>query len=144
MARELPYDFDLHYDVKTMEQVERIAKGEADCSDATPEDLIALFLLHDLPVPACLDDRFDIKDTCHRMETYAMDIGSDRKYYTLLMAIHIIKTYSLALETCDRAVKFYARVEESSKEERLAVGTDHHTMVHDACKEAAELFNRRK
>lgn len=35
MNEELPYDFDLLYDIKTMDEVERIAKGEPHCSNAT-------------------------------------------------------------------------------------------------------------
>lgn len=54
-SRELPYDFDLLWDVKTMEQVERIANYEGDCSEATPEDLVVLFGQCDLPVPECLE-----------------------------------------------------------------------------------------
>lgn len=52
--RELPYEFDLLWDVKSYAQVERIAKYLGDCSDATPEDLIELFQLHEMKVPECL------------------------------------------------------------------------------------------
>ena len=54
--RELPYDFDLLHDIKMMYQVEAIAKGEPSCSDATPEDLLELFIAHQLPIPACLQN----------------------------------------------------------------------------------------
>lgn len=52
--RELPYVFDLLWDVKTYEQVERIAKYEGDCSEATPEDLVELFQQENIPLPECL------------------------------------------------------------------------------------------
>ena len=51
---ELPYVFDLLWDVKTYEQVERIAKFEADCSGAEPEDLVELFQQENLEIPECL------------------------------------------------------------------------------------------
>ena len=54
--RDLPYVFDLLYDVKTMEQVGRIARYEGDCSDATPLDLYELFMQQGMPVPDCLSD----------------------------------------------------------------------------------------
>ena len=144
MARDLPYDFDLNWDIKTMEQVEHIAAGEADSSEATPRDLIAMFLSLDMPIPECLNKGFDIPDITDRLSSYARDVGSDRRYYTMLMAVEIIKAQQAALEQCNRASLFYARVEEASKEERLAVGTDHHTMVHDACKNAAAVYLRGK
>ena len=54
MEYELPYVFDLLWDVKTYEQVERIAKFEPDCSDAEPEDLVELFQQENLELPECL------------------------------------------------------------------------------------------
>lgn len=54
MKNELPYDFDLHWDVKTFEDVEMIAKAEGHCSDATGDDLVDLFELLEMEVPACL------------------------------------------------------------------------------------------
>ena len=53
---ELPYVFDLLYDVKTYEQVRRIANYEADCSDASPQDLVDLFIEEGMVVPECLSD----------------------------------------------------------------------------------------
>ena len=50
----LPYDFDLHWDVKDMEQVERIAKEEPDCSDADGYDLYNMFVALEMVVPQCL------------------------------------------------------------------------------------------
>ena len=50
----LPYDFDLLWDVKTLAEVEIIAAGEGHCSSAKPEDLLALFLDLELEVPECL------------------------------------------------------------------------------------------
>ena len=52
--RELPYVFDLLWDVKTYEQVERIANHEGDCSEAEPEDLVELFQQENLEIPECL------------------------------------------------------------------------------------------
>jgi len=51
---ELPSVFDLLWDVKTMEQVERISRFEGDCSAASPEDLVELFLQEGMAVPDCL------------------------------------------------------------------------------------------
>jgi hypothetical protein len=51
---ELPYDFDLLYDIKMMHQVEAIAKGEASHSDASPEDLVELFEELNMKLPECL------------------------------------------------------------------------------------------
>ena len=53
---ELPYIFDLLWDVKSYEQVERIAKYEGDCSAATPEDLVELFQHEGMDIPNCLAD----------------------------------------------------------------------------------------
>lgn len=55
MNKELPYTFDLFYDIKTMDDVKKIAYGEPHCSDATPEDLVTLFIDLGLPVPDCLN-----------------------------------------------------------------------------------------
>ena len=55
-STRLPYDFDLHWDVKTMEDVERIANGEGHCSDADGNDLVDLFILHDMEIPECLTE----------------------------------------------------------------------------------------
>ena len=52
--KKLPYDFDLHWDVKSFEEVERIANGEGHCGDATGDDLVDLFEVLDMEVPACL------------------------------------------------------------------------------------------
>lgn len=54
MVNKLPYIFDLLWDVKTYEQVERIAKFEATCSDANPYDLVELFQQENLEIPECL------------------------------------------------------------------------------------------
>ena len=40
----LPYPFDLHYDIKHMWEIEAIAKGKPHSSDATPEELVELFI----------------------------------------------------------------------------------------------------
>lgn len=60
--RELPYEFDLFYDIKTMKQVQNIAEGKPDCSDAEPEDLVTLFNELELEVPECLKS-FNAKQT---------------------------------------------------------------------------------
>ena len=52
--RELPYDFDLLYDVKSYAQIESIANYKWDCSDATPEELVLLFQQLELEIPSCL------------------------------------------------------------------------------------------
>ena len=52
--KDFPREFDLAYDVKTMEQVERIANYEGDCSDAEPAELADLFQKLGMEVPACL------------------------------------------------------------------------------------------
>jgi hypothetical protein len=52
----LPYSFDLHYDIKYMSEVEDIAKGNPHSSDATPEDLVELFIELELDVPECLHE----------------------------------------------------------------------------------------
>lgn len=54
-SEKLPYSFDLHWDVKTLDDVERIAKGQGHCSSARPEDLVELFLDLEMEVPACLE-----------------------------------------------------------------------------------------
>jgi len=53
---ELPYIFDLYWDVKTYEQVDIIARGEPDCSEATPGDLKKLFIDEGMEVPKSLID----------------------------------------------------------------------------------------
>ncbi len=40
----LPYEFDLLYDIKTLEQVEWVMEGTGGWTDATPHDLYELFL----------------------------------------------------------------------------------------------------
>lgn len=62
-GHELPYIFDLLWDVKTYEQVERIAKFEADCSDADPYDLVELFQKENLEIPKCLKGFVQKDDT---------------------------------------------------------------------------------
>ena len=52
---DLPYAFDLNWDVKDMDDVKRIAAGKSHCSDADPEDLLALFQDLGLEVPECLE-----------------------------------------------------------------------------------------
>ena len=54
--KRLPYIFDLMYDVKDLEQVSRIANGAPDSSDATPTDLLALFISEGLEIPSCLSE----------------------------------------------------------------------------------------
>ena len=61
---ELPYEFDLLWDVKTTEQVISIANFEADCSDASPYDLVELYISHNLKMPKELE-KFNVpKKVC--------------------------------------------------------------------------------
>jgi hypothetical protein len=55
MNNKLPYAFDLLYDIKTMEEVESIARGEPHKSNVRPESLVTLFLELGLEVPSCLE-----------------------------------------------------------------------------------------
>lgn len=69
--RELPYDFDLLYDIKTLYEVGMIAKGEPHCSNASPEDLVELFQKLEMPVPECLAGVVPMKDIwVHRNGTW--------------------------------------------------------------------------
>ena len=54
MSQTLPYDFDLHFDIKTMDEVEQIARGESHRGDATPGELVEMFHAHNMPIPHCL------------------------------------------------------------------------------------------
>jgi len=49
--KELPYEFDLLYDIKTWEQLRKVMRGEPDCSDATPMQVYWLLIEYNLPVP---------------------------------------------------------------------------------------------
>ena len=51
---ELPYVFDLLYDIKTMKDVEKVAKGWPIATKATPEDLVSLFLSEGIELPEYL------------------------------------------------------------------------------------------
>lgn len=59
---DLPYDFDLLWDVKDTEDVEMIANGEPHCSDARPEDLVELFIKCEMEVPECLSSVTQTKE----------------------------------------------------------------------------------
>ena len=52
---KLPYDFDLLFDVKTLEDVKIIANYGPHCSDASPQDLANLFITLGLDLPPCLN-----------------------------------------------------------------------------------------
>jgi len=52
---KLPYDFDLLYDVKTYQDVEDVALGQPTRCEGTPEDLVRLFLVHEMEVPKSLE-----------------------------------------------------------------------------------------
>lgn len=52
--RELPYEFDLLYDIKMMYEVKAVATGEPTHSDATAEELVDLFEQYHIPKPSCL------------------------------------------------------------------------------------------
>lgn len=51
MAMSLPYEFDLHFDIKTLGQAFRVMKGLPDGSDASPEDVYELLVKYNLPIP---------------------------------------------------------------------------------------------
>lgn len=51
---KLPAEFDLIWDIKTEEHVERIAKGEVTHSSARPSDLVSLYRTFDLQMPPAL------------------------------------------------------------------------------------------
>lgn len=51
---KLPYDFDLFYDIKTLDQAERIIEGHPDRSSAKPIDVFKMFLLHGLELTPTL------------------------------------------------------------------------------------------
>lgn len=58
---ELPYDFDLLWDIKTLDQIERIAKGIPTHSDAIPSDLVKLYKQLNMAIPKCLESaEFDL------------------------------------------------------------------------------------
>lgn len=59
MTNELPYEFDLHWDVKNMTDVEQIATGKPHRSAATPSDLVEMFKSLDMDVPECLNNVVD-------------------------------------------------------------------------------------
>lgn len=63
---KLPYSFDLLYDIKTMDQVEMVARGELNW--ATVSELIETFRNNDMEVPECL-----IEASKKEMEILAKD-----------------------------------------------------------------------
>jgi len=52
--QDLPYVFDLLWDIKTMATVEKIAKGITQASAAKPIDLYLLFESEGMVIPECL------------------------------------------------------------------------------------------
>lgn len=63
---ELPYDFDLYYDIKTMEEVERVFNYEPSSSSASPYDLVRLFKDLGMPLPSFVDRATIIaRHRCH-------------------------------------------------------------------------------
>ena len=52
--RQLPYEFDLLYDIKYMYEVEKIANDEPSHSDASASDLVELFIKLRMELPKCL------------------------------------------------------------------------------------------
>tara|TARA_Y100001960_G_scaffold333950_1_gene442673 strand:+ start:173 stop:472 length:300 start_codon:yes stop_codon:yes gene_type:complete len=60
--KRLPHDFDLHYDIKYMKEVEAVANDEPHASDATPEDLVELFIAHKMEIPECLRETKEYMD----------------------------------------------------------------------------------
>ena len=68
---KLPYDFDLMYDLKLMSEVEAVCRGECPAgTDATPEDLLEMFMLLELEIPECL------KSVKKRMDVWICIDGS--------------------------------------------------------------------
>lgn len=51
---KLPYDFDLLHDIKTMDEVEAIARGEPHNTSASLQDIVDTFISLDMEVPECL------------------------------------------------------------------------------------------
>lgn len=49
----LPYVFDLLFDIKTLADVERAVRGEHR-TDVTPQELLEVFKENDLDIPECL------------------------------------------------------------------------------------------
>ncbi len=49
--KELPYVFDLLYDIKTEEQAIKIAQGFPDCSSARVSEIIELYEQENIPLP---------------------------------------------------------------------------------------------
>ncbi len=47
----LPYEFDLLYDVKTVEELHCILKGESHCTDAQDWELCELAEIYNIPLP---------------------------------------------------------------------------------------------
>jgi len=53
----LPYSFDLLHDIKHMYEVEMVCKGQHPAgTDATPEDLLEMFIDHKLEIPEYLEE----------------------------------------------------------------------------------------
>jgi len=81
--RELPYTFDLHYDIKMMWEIETIAKGEPHCSDASPEDLVELFIEMDMEIPECLSGvKLSKYIWLHRNNTWTSTEPENKDGYT--------------------------------------------------------------
>ena len=51
---ELPYDFDLLWDIKYQYEVEMICEGKPHSSDVTPEELYEMYIQHELEIPEYL------------------------------------------------------------------------------------------
>lgn len=60
--KHLPPDFDLHYDIKYMREVEAVANDEPHASEATPEDLVELFIANKMEIPECLRETKEYMD----------------------------------------------------------------------------------
>jgi hypothetical protein len=52
--QKLHPSFDLFYDMKTMSDVEKVARGESHCFNTSIEDVVDMFLSLEIELPNCL------------------------------------------------------------------------------------------
>ena len=97
MSDRLPPDFDCLYDIKTMEDVERIAAGDPHHSNATVDDLIECFITCKLEVPQCLWSADSKSSTCctcgHRWKT-----GHDGSHSCTTYLLEEVRRFTLLNE----------------------------------------------
>ena len=95
--RELPYEFDLLYDIKMMYEIEAVAKGEPSQSDATPENLVDLFIAHKLPIPDCLKN---VKPTLTHKTQLLIVVIKD----SLVDVVHACETVEIQIAVFKKVV----------------------------------------